>query len=125
MYSDKKVVAPLVGFRILGMGLIMVLIYVWGRKNANMNVNYWGFQFKAVYFPWALIAFNFLLGGFPILEIFGCLVGHMYYFLKDIYPNTGGSDLLKTPQFLYRMFPPAGYIPERRAGGRGYVLGRD
>jgi hypothetical protein len=32
-----------------------------------------GFQFKSVYLPWVLIGFNFLVGGFPLLDILGAV----------------------------------------------------
>jgi hypothetical protein len=66
----------------------------------------------------------------------GILVGHVYFYLEDIHPATGGSRILKTPQFLYNMFPvanapqfgqpPPGQPQQRQGGhawGRGNVLG--
>jgi Derlin-2/3 len=48
-----------------------------------------------------------LMGGSPLPELIGILVGHIYFFLDEIYPNTGGPRLIKTPQILYVEF----YIP--------------
>jgi len=94
---------------ILAMSLIMMIIYIWSRKNPNINMSFmFGIQFLSFYFPWVLVAFNFLMGGMPIAEIVGIVVGHVYYFLEDIYPLTSGRRLLKTPQIFYQWFPPAG-----------------
>lgn len=57
-------------------------------------------RFQALYFPWVLVAFDFLMGGFPLPEILGIFVGHIYFFLEYIYPTTGGIRILKTPQIL-------------------------
>jgi len=66
---------------ILGLGLIMMIIYYWSRKNPEIPMSFFfGLRFKALYFPWVLIAFRVLLGGTPLSEIFGVLVGHLYFF---------------------------------------------
>jgi len=125
---------------ILGMAMIMMLIYLWSRKNPNITMSFlFGIQFQSFYFPWVLVGFNVLMGGFPMVELLGIIVGHLYYFLEDIYPRTGGVQLLKTPQFMYNLFPPAfgtGYQApqqqqtqqQQRRGhdwGRGHSLGND
>jgi len=110
----------------LGMSLIMMIIYIWSRKNPDINMTFmFGFRFQSFYFPWVLVGFNVLMGGFPLAEIVGIIVGHVYYFLEDIYPNTGGTRLLKTPGILNNWFPSnnrpaagAGYAPQP-AGQRG------
>ena len=35
------------------------------------------------------------------MSIAGALVGHLYIYLKDIYPAVTGKHYLNTPQFLY------------------------
>eukprot|EP01118_Nematostelium_gracile_P016118 TRINITY_DN6603_c0_g1_i1.p1 TRINITY_DN6603_c0_g1~~TRINITY_DN6603_c0_g1_i1.p1 ORF type:complete len:263 (-),score=56.93 TRINITY_DN6603_c0_g1_i1:32-742(-) len=92
----------------VAMALIMTIIYMWARKNPNVNMTFmFGIRFPAFYFPWVLVVMNFLMGGTPIGEIVGIVVSHIYFFFDEIYPNTGGPKLLKTPQFLYRYFPNA------------------
>jgi derlin-1 len=92
---------------ILGMGLIMSLIYYWSRKNPEVEMSFlFGIRFKAIYFPWVLVAFNLLLGGFPLTEVAGIIAGHFYFFFEDIYYRTTGFRLLKTPQWLYAIIPP-------------------
>jgi hypothetical protein len=39
-------------------------------------------------------------------------VGHIYYFLEDIFPNQrGGRKILVTPQFLKNLCDPAPEVP--------------
>lgn len=66
-----------------------------------------------------LCAFKVLQGGLPIEELFGIVVGHLYYFLADLYPLQSGRRLLVTPAFLHRLFPSRYGTPAhlRRGGG--------
>jgi len=113
---------------VLGLGLIMMIIYYWSRKNPEIPMSFFfGLRFKALYFPWVLIAFRVLLGGLPLSEIFGVLVGHLYFFLVDIYPFQGGRRLLVTPQFLKEWFPSPNARVQRPGEGvrqTGYNWGR-
>ncbi|KAA0200881.1 Derlin [Fasciolopsis buskii] len=79
------------------------------------------------------------------MELTGIIIGHVYYFFTFQYPQEyGGQMVLKTPDFLYRLFPnQRGYVsgfgraPAPAAGssgssssaprfpGRGQALGRD
>lgn len=52
------------------------------------------------------------------------IVGHVYWFLEDVFPNQpNGKKLLKTPQFLRNIFDEAPdvddylVLPEERPGG--------
>jgi len=95
-------------FVILSTGLLMVVIYVWARKNPDTVVSFmFGIQFKAIYLAWVMVCFRMLLGGSIIMEITGILIGHIYIYFKDIYPLTGGRRFLETPQFMINLFPPA------------------
>lgn len=67
-----------------------------------------GFQFEGLYLPWALIAFTVLVGGNPMMDIFGVIAGHLYYFLLEVLPTTKGWTLLQTPSFLYVLVVTAG-----------------
>mmetsp|Transcript_3858 Transcript_3858/g.5391 ORF Transcript_3858/g.5391 Transcript_3858/m.5391 type:complete len:238 (+) Transcript_3858:60-773(+) len=120
-------------FKILGASLIMMIIYLWSRKNPNVTMSFmFGLRFQSFYFPWVLVAFDVLMGGFPLPELVGILVGHVYFFLQDIYPATGGPRYLQTPQFLQNLFPAQTYQGNnnaqqppnpQRQWGRGYTLG--
>ncbi|VDN25087.1 unnamed protein product [Cylicostephanus goldi] len=123
--------------------MVLSVLYVWCQLNKDTIVSFWfGTQFKAMYLPWILCAFNAILRGGGMNELLGILVGHTYYFLAFDYPlQHGGSMFLRTPQFLYNLLPNeeggvhgfgAERINQRRgdaggggrhAWGRGQALG--
>eukprot|EP01123_Difflugia_compressa_P013970 TRINITY_DN681_c1_g2_i1.p1 TRINITY_DN681_c1_g2~~TRINITY_DN681_c1_g2_i1.p1 ORF type:complete len:256 (+),score=27.59 TRINITY_DN681_c1_g2_i1:51-770(+) len=114
---------------ILGISLIMMIIYYWARKNPDIGMSFFfGLRFKAIYLPFVLIGFRILLGGTPISEIFGVLVGHIYYFLVDLVPLTHQRRIISTPQFLKDWFPGPNSRPLRpgegaRQGGYNWGTG--
>ncbi|KAL5106223.1 Derlin-1 [Taenia crassiceps] len=87
--------------------MVLSVIYVWSQLNRDLIVQFWfGTSFKAVYFPWVLVVFNLIIRGSATMELMGIFVGHVYYFFSHQYPlEYGGTQLLKTPDFLYRLFP--------------------
>ncbi|RZF47631.1 hypothetical protein LSTR_LSTR009515 [Laodelphax striatellus] len=124
--------------------MVMSILYIWCQLNPEVIVSFWfGSRFKATYLPWVLFGFNLVVSGGGILELFGIIVGHTYFFLMFKYPQEmGGPQLIKTPQFLYDWFPnqrtiqgfgvptprapqaePAAGDPRRHNWGRGQVLG--
>ncbi|CAH1101212.1 unnamed protein product [Psylliodes chrysocephalus] len=131
--------------------MILSVLYVWCQLNKNTIVSFWfGTRFKALYLPWVLLAFNLVLSGGGIMELFGILIGHLYFFLMFKYPQElDGPALLQTPSFLKAFFPDQiggvhgfGTAPQRAATaaapgggtqrggffgghnwGRGYTLG--
>ena len=44
------------------------------------------FSFHAPYLPWVLLSFSVLLGNSATIDLIGIIVGHVYYFLEDVYP---------------------------------------
>ena len=87
--------------------LTISLIYLWSRYNPETIVRFlFGVQFKAVYLPLVMIGLDLLLGGSIVGSVIGLITSHIYYFLQVIYPaaNNTGS-LLKTPRFLFKIFP--------------------
>ncbi|XP_039098769.1 derlin-3 isoform X3 [Hyaena hyaena] len=61
----------------------------------------------APFLPWALMGFSLLLGNSILVDLLGIAVGHIYYFLEDVFPNQpGGKRLLLTPSFLSVWAPP-------------------
>jgi Derlin-2/3 len=88
-------------FFILGTPLITSIIYVWSKREPSIQMSFmFGLRFQSLWFPWVLLAFTVLMGGSPFPELMGILVGHLYFFLKDIYPRTSGVDLIQTPKIL-------------------------
>lgn len=48
------------------------------------------------------MAFSVLLGNSVLVDILGIAIGHLYFFLEDVFPNQpGGRRLLATPRILY------------------------
>lgn len=48
------------------------------------------------------MAFSVLLGNSVLVDILGIAIGHLYFFLEDVFPNQpGGRRLLATPRLLY------------------------
>jgi len=59
------------------------------------------FNFNAPYLPWVILGIELLLGqSWSLFDLMGIAVGHVYYFLDDVYPRITGRRWLKTPQFL-------------------------
>lgn len=96
--------------------MILSVLYVWCQLNKDTIVQFWfGTQFKAMYLPWVLVAFNMIIRGGGLNEILGILVGHLYFFLMFKYPQDfGGRQWITTPQILYK------YFPNRRGGMAGF-----
>jgi len=103
---------PLISF-----ALLMMLIWVWCRRNATASVSLFYFSFKAIYFPLVLIAIHVLMGGSPVMDLVGVVAGHLYHFLVDIVPITYGLNVLRTPQFMYSIFPNVGIQNQVRGAG--------
>lgn len=120
----------------MGPTLVFAVLYLWSKRNPEAPTSIWGFRFKGAQLPWALIAFNVLIGGSPVGDLIGVFVGHVYYFLVEVYPlSNGGAQVIKTPAFLIRLVDsatgqtpqaPGGVAPEvaaRRWQGQGQALG--
>jgi len=108
----------------LGHSLTTMLVYVWARRNPFVQMNFFGLlpfrvisklflplllyffvvvncNLQAPYLPWVLVAFSVLLGNTVMVDILGIAIGHLYFFLEDVFPNQpGGRRLLTTPRIL-------------------------
>nr|XP_033325448.1 derlin-1 [Megalopta genalis] len=102
------IIGLLCEFYVLMDPMVLSVLYVWCQLNKDVIVNFWfGTQFKAMYLPWVLFAFNLIISRGGMMELFGILVGHLYVFLKFKYPQEfGGPQLLNTPKVLESYFPP-------------------
>lgn len=120
-----KIVALFVNLVFLGHSFTIMLVYVWSRRNPYIRMNFLGLlNFQAPYLPWVLLGFSLLLGNSIAVDLMGIAVGHIYFFLEDVFPNQpGGFRILKTPQILKWLFdaPPEDVnyrpMPEDRPGG--------
>lgn len=86
----------------LGQAFTIMLVYVWSRRNPFIRMNFFGLlNFLAPYLPWVLLGFSVILGNTIWVDLMGMAVGHIYYFLEDVFPKQrGGFRILKTPLFL-------------------------
>ncbi|KAI8354248.1 Der1-like family-domain-containing protein [Mortierella sp. GBAus27b] len=104
----SAIVGPYLGVYYLFQSLLLSIIHLWSQSNSERIVSFmFGFQFKALYFPWVLIAYTYILGGasIPWSMLLGVASAHLYYFLDSVYPAMGGPRLIPTPRVLYMLLP--------------------
>jgi len=89
---------------VAGSSLAFMMVYVWGRRNDHVRMSFLGlFQFRAPYLPWVLLGFSMMLGNSPTIDLIGIVVGHIYFYLEDVFPGTPagrGRKVLQTPHVL-------------------------
>lgn len=119
------IIAVFVNQLFLGHAFTTMLVYIWSRRNPYFRLNFFGLiNFQAPYLPWVLLGFSLLLGNSVVVDLIGVIVGHIYYFLEDVFPNQrGGFRILKTPKIIKYIFedapadPNYNPLPEERPGG--------
>lgn len=85
--SCMTLVAPFVQVHFLGSSLTFMMVYLWGRRNEHVRLSFLGlFPFTAPYLPWVLLSFSVLLGQSAQIDLIGIVVGHVYFYLEDVYP---------------------------------------
>ncbi|XP_075253681.1 derlin-2-like isoform X2 [Convolutriloba macropyga] len=94
-----------------GTAFTIMLVYIWSRRNPYVRMSFFGIlNFQAPYLPWVLLGFSLLMGNSIQVDLIGIAVGHVYFFLEDVFPyQPGGFRLLKTPRIFNLLFDP---IPE-------------
>jgi len=129
--SVTIIIAFIVNLVFLGQAFTIMLVYVWSRRNPYVRMNFFGLlNFQAPYLPWVLLGFSLLLGNSVVVDLMGIVVGHIYYYLEDVLPNTpGGFKVLKTPAILKWLLdtpqddPNYNPLPEERPGGFAWGQG--
>ncbi|KDN51296.1 Der1-like protein [Tilletiaria anomala UBC 951] len=103
-------ISPLVAQPFLGGPLAFVLVYIWSRRNRHIRISLFGLlNTTAPYLPWCLALIGFLIKGrlsAVVYDLMGIAVGHLYYFLADVWPreySSGAYNLMATPSFLVRL----------------------
>ncbi|KAI2580845.1 DERL2 isoform 6, partial [Pan troglodytes] len=77
---------------LLTQAFTIMLVYVWSRRNPYVRMNFFGLlNFQAPFLPWVLMGFSLLLGNSIIVDLLGIAVGHIYFFLEDVFPNQPGG----------------------------------
>ena len=59
---------------------------------------------QGFYLPYAMLALDLIFGAPLTPDILGMVVGHLYYFLTVLHPLARGTNLLKTPLWVYPYF---------------------
>jgi Derlin-2/3 len=99
-----SIIGPFSGIVFLSNSLSFAMTYYWGRKSKNTFVNFMGiFTLRAPYLPWFYLVFSYLLESDFKHDFLGMIVGHVYFYFKDIFPRlkkSKGVQLLYTPEFL-------------------------
>ncbi|KAL9643417.1 hypothetical protein ABK040_010032 [Willaertia magna] len=100
-------IAPLLQLPFMSHSLVIMLLYIWSRKNPHEQFRIYGlFTVGAGYLAWVLLGIGLLMGMSPVVDIVGIFVGHVYFFLKDVIPGEfQGVDPLATPKFISFLFP--------------------
>lgn len=55
---------------------------------------------QGLHLPFAFMAVSLIMGGNWQADLLGILVGHVYYFLKEVYPRASGREVIRTPMWL-------------------------
>jgi Derlin-2/3 len=99
-----NIVAPYTGIMFLSNSLNFMMTYYWGRKSKMQFVNLMGvFIIRAPYLPWFYLVFSYLLESDFKIDFLGMLIGHLFFYFKDIFPRlkrSGGVQVLATPNFV-------------------------
>ncbi|XP_013385390.1 derlin-2 isoform X2 [Lingula anatina] len=117
----------------LGQAFTIMLVYIWSRRNPYVRMNFFGLMtFQAPYLPWVLLGFSLLLGNSIVVDLMGIAVGHVYYYLEDVFPEQqGGFKILRTPKLLKILLDPPqedpnyNPLPEERPGGFNWGEGAE
>jgi Derlin-2/3 len=100
------VTAPYTRLLLFSHSLSFMVMYVWARRNPYLRLTVFGIMnFTAPYWPWVNVLFTLLLGASPKANLLGIVVGHVYYFLEDVYPlMPGGRRYCEAPYLLRMLF---------------------
>lgn len=103
-------VAPFVNVHFLGSALTFMMVYVWSQRNQHMRMGFLGLvPFRAPYLPWVLFSLSVMLGADPTIDLIGIACGHVYFWLKFIFPRVADirgwwiRDPMGTPWILRQL----------------------
>ena len=101
------IISFFVGFIFPASSLSFAMTYYWGRKSKNVVVQFMGiFNLRAPYLPWFYLIFSFLLDSDFKYDLVGMIVGHFFFFFKDIFPRIkklNNYQIMKTPNFIKKI----------------------
>lgn len=83
--------APWSKLHMFGHSLSFMVMYLWAKRNPDLRLSIFGIiNCTAPYWPWINVLFAVLMGASPKADLLGIAVGHVYYFLEDVYPRMPG-----------------------------------
>jgi Der1-like family len=104
--------------------LVITVVYIWSQKNRDTLVRFlFGIQFRALYFPWALILLDVIQGQALMPLLAGLIFGHLYYvcrFLIPLHPEPSISRLswlTNAPSWFSRLLHSSSAQPASFSGG--------
>ena len=89
-------------------------MYISSRRDPDALMNMYGFRFKCIYTPWVYLGLRLVMGSDIVMPFVGVVVGHIFYFIAVVLPETHGYVLLKTPTFCIDF---VNYISGAQIGG--------
>ena len=98
------IAASYFGLQFLNQCLSASMLYLWARRNPNVDVSLMEiFVIKAQFLPLFITLLVTVFGFSVVDDLIGYAVGHLYYFLADVLPNipeTKGLEPLESPLWL-------------------------
>ncbi|WAQ87643.1 hypothetical protein PtA15_8A549 [Puccinia triticina] len=111
--------------------LMSGLGFMWSQINPDSLVSLFGLPpFKAAYFPFAMLALDYVRGGMPLMtqSLSGVVAGYGIHYLNNVYPPSNGGQrpwFMYAPAFLTRLLDGAQQTPggggQRLGGGTGFA----
>ena len=99
-------IAPLFDLPFVSHSLVMMILYVWSRRNKHERLRLFGlFTIGASYLAYVMLGISMLFGGNIQVDLIGIFVGHIYFYFKDVIFPQFNVDILKTPYILTLLFP--------------------
>jgi len=85
----------------LGPGITFMIVYIWGKKNAQQQINLVNLlHIRGSSLPLILMFSGWFMKQKTLkLDIMGVIAGHLYYFLEEIYPRMNGGQKIIKPFF--------------------------
>lgn len=98
------IMSPFIGNMFLANSFSFAMTYYWGRKSKNEIVHVFGLiTLPAPYLTWLYLILGFLMDSGFKDDLCGMIAGHIFFYLKDIFPRIkelNGLQILKTPKFI-------------------------
>lgn len=97
----------LLGFPLLAQSMIAATVYVSSHVNPMERIPFqFGFIITSWQLPFCMMLIDILSqqnisAAWP--HILGILSGHFFHFFTKVWPELGGREMLKTPEFIFKM----------------------